>query len=93
MSGGYPGRGEAWTCATCGKAVLGEGAWGIAPQAVCHCCVHDKRPIPPVSQLDQRWSLKAQMGSQPLNQLGINWGPWVCADKPYFWLGREAEHG
>ena len=28
--------GESWTCATCGKQVLGEGPWGISPAIARH---------------------------------------------------------
>jgi hypothetical protein len=44
----WPGPGESWTCATCGRSVLGYGAWAIAPEAVCQCCAHDRRPIKPL---------------------------------------------
>ncbi len=39
------GPGESATCGNCGKAILGPGAWGINPAAVCHCCSHDQRPL------------------------------------------------
>jgi hypothetical protein len=32
-----PGYGESWTCANCHKAILGEGPWGINPDAICRC--------------------------------------------------------
>ncbi len=40
-------------CANCGKEILGEGAYGINPQAVCICCVHERRiaPSSPVNTL------------------------------------------
>lgn len=37
--------GESATCGTCGKAILGPGAWGINPLAVCSCCSHDRHPL------------------------------------------------
>lgn len=37
------GYGESATCGNCGKAILGPGGWGINPNAVCQCCVHDRR--------------------------------------------------
>lgn len=39
--------GESRTCGNCGKSILGPGAWGISPNAVCGCCVHDQRPLVP----------------------------------------------
>lgn len=42
-----PGHGEAWNCGNCGRLILGSGAWGINPDAVCHCCSHDRQPIKP----------------------------------------------
>lgn len=32
------------TCANCGKCILEPNvSYGISPDAVCHCCVHDRR--------------------------------------------------
>lgn len=39
------GPGESAACGTCGKLILGPGSWGISGNAVCVCCVHDRRPI------------------------------------------------
>lgn len=36
---------ETGTCGTCGKVILGPGAWGINPMAICACCEHDRRPL------------------------------------------------
>jgi len=38
-------EGESATCGNCGKAILGPGAWGINPLAVCHCCSCEQRAI------------------------------------------------
>lgn len=82
----YPGRGDAWPCATCGKLVLGDGAWGISPDAVCFCAV--KRPLHPTPNTIMRVSpqaLQALTASLPI------YVPPTDGDSPYtFWLGRDA---
>lgn len=58
MTGNVPKQtrvppGHAWTCRTCGRLVLGEGNYGISPDALCTCCSHDRRPEPPRLQPGQ----------------------------------------